>query len=81
MLAATERGNARLAEIGTELAEAAGEGRAGPVHRGQAARAVWDGLDLSRRREVIRALTQVILHPAGRGARPTTWSPRWTCRG
>jgi hypothetical protein len=30
---------------------------------------VWDGLDLSRRREVIRALTPVILHPAGRGAR------------
>ena len=30
---------------------------------------MWDGLDLSRSREVIRALTAVILHPAGRGAR------------
>ena len=69
MLAATERGNARLAEIGTELAEAAGKGVLAPFTHGQAARVVWDGLDLSRRREVIRALTEVILHPAGRGAR------------
>ena len=30
---------------------------------------MWDGLDLSRRREVIRALGTVTLHPAGRGAR------------
>jgi DNA invertase Pin-like site-specific DNA recombinase len=69
MLAATERGNARLAEIAAELAESAGAGALAPFARGQAAQAVWDGLDLSRRREVIRALTPVILHPAGRGAR------------
>jgi DNA invertase Pin-like site-specific DNA recombinase len=69
MLEGTERGNARLAEIAAELAEAAGSGALAPFARGQAARAVWDGLDLSRRREVIRALTPVILHPAGRGAR------------
>jgi site-specific DNA recombinase len=69
MLAATERGNARLAEIGAELAEAAGKGALTPFTRGGAVRAVWDGLDLSRRREVIRALTPVVLHPAGRGAR------------
>jgi hypothetical protein len=30
---------------------------------------VWEGLDLSRRREVIRALGTVTLFPAGRGAR------------
>ena len=30
---------------------------------------MWDGLDLSRRREVIRALATVTLLPAGRGAR------------
>ena len=69
MLEGTERGNARLAEIAAELAEAAGSGALAPFARGQAARAVWDGLDLSRRREVIRTLTPVILHPAGRGAR------------
>jgi len=69
MLAATERGNFRLAEIAAELAEAAGKGALAPFTRGQAVQAVWDGLDLSRRREVIRALTPVTLHPAGRGAR------------
>jgi site-specific DNA recombinase len=69
MLAATERGNARLAEIAAELAEAAGAGALAPFTRGQAAAKVWDELDLSRKREVIRALGTVTLHPAGRGAR------------
>ena len=73
MLAATERGNARLAEISAELAESAGKGALAPFARakarGETARTVWDGLDLSRRREVIRALTAVTLAPAGRGAR------------
>jgi site-specific DNA recombinase len=69
MIAASERGNARLADIAAELATTAGKGALAPFARGQAARAVWDGLDLSRRREVIRALTTVTLHPAGRGAR------------
>jgi site-specific DNA recombinase len=45
MIAATQRGNARLAEIGTELAEAAGAGVLAPFTRGEAARSVWDGLD------------------------------------
>ena len=70
MLEGTERGNARLAEIAAELAEAAGQGRwprspALADRRGHE----WDGLDLSRRREVIRALGTVTLLPAGRGAR------------
>ena len=69
MLAATERGNARLAEIAAELAEAAGKGALVPFTRGEAAADVWAGLDLSRRREVIRALATVTLFPAGRGAR------------
>jgi len=69
MLTATERGNARLAEIAGELAETAGKGALAPFTRGEKARTVWDGLDLSRRREVIRTLTPVTLHPAGRGAR------------
>ena len=69
MIAATERGNARLAQIGAELAAAAGKGALVPFTRGQAAEAVWADLDLSRRREVIRALATVTLLPAGRGAR------------
>jgi DNA invertase Pin-like site-specific DNA recombinase len=69
MLAATGRGNARLAAIAAELAEAAGAGALVPFTRGEAAAGVWKSLDLSRRREVIRTLTPVILHPAGRGAR------------
>ncbi len=69
MIAATGRGNARLAEIGAGLAEATGKGALVPFTRGQAAAEVWDSLDLSRRREVIRALGTVTLHPAGRGAR------------
>jgi site-specific DNA recombinase len=69
MLEGTERGNARLAGIAAELAESAGKGALAPFARGQAAEAVWAGLDLSRRREVLRTVTPVILHPAGRGAR------------
>jgi site-specific DNA recombinase len=69
MLRGTEAGDARLAEIGAELATAAGSGALAPFARGQAAQDVWDGLDLSRRREVIRALATVTLLPAGRGAR------------
>ena len=69
MLRGTEAGDARLAEIAAELATAAGSGALAPFARGQAAQDVWDGLDLSRRREVIRALATVTLLPAGRGAR------------
>ena len=76
MLAATERGNARLAEIGAELAKAAGKGALAPFTRGQAAGDVWDGLDLSRRREVIRALTTVTCTRPGAAPAPTTWRPR-----
>jgi site-specific DNA recombinase len=64
-----DAGHTRLAEIAAELAEAAGSGALAPFARGQAAQDVWDGLDLSRRREVIRALATVTLLPAGRGAR------------
>jgi DNA invertase Pin-like site-specific DNA recombinase len=69
VLAATGRGNARLAEISAGLAAAAGKGALAPFTRGEAAAKVWDQLDLSRRREVIRTLTSVTLYPAGRGAR------------
>jgi len=74
MIAATRRGNARLAEIAAALAAAAESSALAPFAAGASARAVWDGLDGSRRRAVIAALCTVTLHPAGRGAR--TFDPR-----
>jgi DNA invertase Pin-like site-specific DNA recombinase len=71
LIAATERGNTEIAAINAELAEAAGGGPLAPFAgaEGRAA-AVWESLDRSRRRAVIRATTdQITLHPAGRGAR------------
>lgn len=70
MLAGTETGNRRLAEIAAELAEAAGAGALAPfLVPGAVAAEVWDGLDLSRRREVVRTIGHVTLLPAGQGAR------------
>jgi site-specific DNA recombinase len=71
LLAATARGNTRLAELSAELAQAAGGGPLAPfAGAGHRAAAVWAGLDLSRKRAVIRAAAQsVTLHPPGRGAR------------
>ncbi len=69
LAAAAKRGNARLDAIAAELAETVGGGALARFTRGETAARVWDGLDLSSRREVIRALTPVILEPAGRGAR------------
>jgi len=69
MIAATQRGNARLAEISARLAAAAESSALAPFTAGESARKVWDRLDNSRRRAVIAALCTVTLHPAGRGAR------------
>ena len=80
MLAATERGNARLAEITAQLAAAAESSALAPFTAGASARTVWDGLDDSRRRAVIDALCTVVVHPAGRGARifdPATVDIEW----
>ena len=80
MLAATERGNARLAEITAQLAAAAESSALAPFTAGASARTVWDGLDDSRRRAVIDALCTVVVHPAGRGARifdPATIDIEW----
>ena len=68
MIAATQRGNARLAEITARLSAAESSALA-PFTAGESARKVWDRLDGSRRRAVIAALCTVTLHPAGRGAR------------
>jgi hypothetical protein len=80
MLAATERANARLEEISAELAAAASGSVLAPFVGGQAARAVWEALDSSRKRAVIDALCTVVVHPAGRGARefnPDTVEIQW----
>ncbi len=80
MLAATERGNARLAEITATLAAAAESSALAPFAAAESARTVWDGLDGSRRRAVIDALCIVRVLPAGRGARtfnPGTVAIEW----
>jgi DNA invertase Pin-like site-specific DNA recombinase len=69
MLAATERGNARLAEIGAELAAAASTSALAPFTAAASAAEVWEGLDGARQRAVIGALADVVISPAGRGAR------------
>ena len=69
MIAATKRGSDRLAEIEAQLAASASTSALAPFAAAGEARAVWEGLDVARRRAVIDALTPVILHPAGRGAR------------
>ena len=69
MIAATQRGNARLDAISAQLTEAASESVLAPFAATDNARAVWDGLDLPRQRRVIAALAAVTLYPAGRGAR------------
>jgi hypothetical protein len=67
--AATERGNARLAEIAAQLAESAGSSALAPFAAMNDALKVWRGLELARKRAVIKALGTITLHPAGRGAR------------
>jgi len=69
MLEATERGSDRLAQIGAELAAAAGGGPLAAFGQAEAAGQVWQALDITAKREVIRALCTVTLDPAGRGAR------------
>jgi site-specific DNA recombinase len=69
MIAATQRGNARLEAIAAQLAEAASESVLAPFAAADNARAVWDGLELPRQRRVLAALCTVTLHPAGQGSR------------
>jgi site-specific DNA recombinase len=73
MIAATERGNIRLAEITADLAASASGSALAPFATGRAAAEIWAGLDRARKRAVVDALTPVIIHPAGRGAR--TFNP------
>ena len=81
LLAATGRANIRLEEIGTELDHAARENVLAPLVAAENAAEVWEMLDLSRKRAVIKTLMAVTLHSPGRGARrpfdPATVTVTW----
>jgi DNA invertase Pin-like site-specific DNA recombinase len=72
VLAATRRGNARLAEIAAELAAAADEPDPLPEFRGRDPREVWPTLPMARRRAVVqRLIASIVIKPTGRtGPRP-----------
>jgi site-specific DNA recombinase len=81
MLKATEAGTARLEAIGAELDTAARENVLAPLVAAENAAAMWSGLDISRRRAVIKTLMTVTVHSPGRGARrpfdPATVTVTW----
>ena len=81
MLKATQAGNARLEAIGAELDSAAQENVLAPLVAAGNAAAMWAGLDISRKRAVIRTLMSVTLYSPGKGARrafdPATVQVTW----
>jgi hypothetical protein len=81
MLKATEAGTARLEAIGAELDGAARENVLAPLVAAENAAAMWAGLDISRKRAVIKTLMSVTLHSPGKGARrafdPATVQVAW----
>ena len=81
MLKATAAGNARLEAIGAELDSAARENVLAPLVAAENAAAVWAGLDISRKRAVIKTLMSVTLHSPGKGPRrafdPATVQVTW----
>ena len=81
MLAATGRANVRLDEIGGELEHAARENVLAPLVAAQNAAELWETLDISRRRAVIKTLMAVTLHSPRRGTRrpfdPATVAITW----
>ena len=73
LIARKEYALRRLAEIGDELAASSATSVLAPFTQGNAAREVWDSLDLPRKRAVIAELCTVTLLPAGQGVR--TFNP------
>ena len=69
LLAGAERAEARLAEIGRKLAEAASDSAVAPLIGATDVRATRTALDLSRQRAVIRAVMTITLLLPGRGRR------------
>jgi hypothetical protein len=78
---ATESIRAQLAATEAEMADAGRVDLLGPLVRAEDVEAVWRGLDTSRRRAVIDALTEAVrVMPAGRGRRdfdPDTVTIDW----
>jgi site-specific DNA recombinase len=81
MLAATTRATGRLDQIGAELEHAAKESVLAPLVAAGNVAAVWEDLDLSRKRAVIKTLMTITLMSPGRGARrpfdPGTVTVTW----
>ena len=81
MLKATEAGTARLEAIGAELDGAARENVLAPLVAAENAAATWAGLDISRKRSVIKTLMSVTLYSPGKGPRrafdPATVQVTW----
>jgi hypothetical protein len=69
VIAATDVGNIRLAEIAQELEEAARENVLAPLVAAGNAAQVWEDMDVARKRAVIKTLMTIILRSPGRGAR------------
>lgn len=65
----TDRAQQSLEAVQTRLADAGRVSVLGELLAAGDVRAVWDGLDLDRRRAVVDALLTVTLLPPGRGAR------------
>lgn len=77
---ATQRIRDRLSTIERSLADAGRVNVLGALVGAQDVQAVWDSLDVDRRRAVIDVLAGVTLHPPGRGVRtfrPETVSIDW----
>ncbi len=81
LLGATERAGVRLDEIGGELDHAARENVLAPLIAAENAASVWETLDISRKRAVIKTLMAVTLDSPGRGPRhpfdPATVTVTW----
>jgi DNA invertase Pin-like site-specific DNA recombinase len=81
MITATGKGNAQLAAIGAELAEAARENVLAPMIAAGNAAEVWASLDLARKRAIIKTLMTITVLSPGKGARrafdPATVKVTW----
>jgi site-specific DNA recombinase len=68
-LASTARNRARIAAIDAEIAEAGRIDVLAPLIGVDDVQAVWDSYDTERKRPVVDALMDVVLLPAGKGAK------------
>jgi hypothetical protein len=69
VIAAAEAGNARLGSIAQDLEEAARENVLAPLMAAVNVAGVWEDMDLSRKRAIIKTLMTITLRSLGRGAR------------